>query len=431
MASRDESRSPFRLRSILGCGAHAHGMAHTTPHATFFFLGRECHTTGMQSTALLVLALCVIVLAYHRARRARSLPRSGPPLAYAPGAPTGLIDMHRIDLRSLGGEVLVVRTRTLAHGDVLFQLDTGYAGPPVLSTSYIALLRRRTPETLADAEAVRRHLSRAMGASAPRDSHDLLAAYVRDEQCASYTSGCNMHLMGIGRTEEQQSGMYMCPPMAFATHGTDGFASPRAHTKTAADVLVNNHLANGVHILTSDYLFQVAPCCIHMATARIEHYMQDVDALDGVAWTPLRLVGGAVVIPVTVGTLTVQVTVDTGASGGLCVGSDAVGRIACDAAPPVSIRQEGVHGESICSSVVTATANVLGVSVPNVAVFINDRPVEHTDGYAGMGFLRALDLVFTTTHFGCRPSGLRALAAAAYSSTGGSCPGHPTRVCKR
>lgn len=390
---------------------------------------------ALSPCARMALAVLGVVVAYALSRRRAAT--DAPPWraarrarTAAPSAPSGALKLHRLaDPNGSGGEVLLLCARTHAHGEVLYQVDTGYAGPPVLSATYLDYLHRHRGRSSggALAERYRAALQAVASPAAERGQVRATDAYVRDEACFPYTSGCTMRLMGIGSTVEQQAGMFLCSMLEFERADGGGYEAPKRETTRAhADVLVTNPLPNSVHILTADYLFQIAPCCLRMATERLEHHLphEQLRAERGIAWTPLRLMGGSVVVTLDVGGRAVVVTLDTGAPGGICLGSHAAGTFACNADPPAMLQQQGVNSEAICSTLVSARARLLGHDVPEATVFVNDHPVDHTDGYVGMGFLRAFDLFFTPTHFGCKRSGLEVRRVAEYGATPQRCPAH-------
>ena len=358
--------------------------------------------------------------------RRRALQRSGgssPRLNHA-------LQLRRIaDQPGSAGEVLLLRS----PDSTFWQLDTGYAGPPVLSTTYLAYLGRKPMTTtvmrLSSSYETQYHmLLEELQREEHQDARNAAAdAYAHDHGCDAYTSGCTMRLMGIAATVEQQADMFLCNMLDFET-GSGSTVAPRAlANRPQADVLVTNPLPGSVHILTADYLFHLAPCCIHMASERLETRIPSVRAamMLGTEFrtSPVRLVGGAITVTLRVGGRDFAVTVDTGAPGSICLGKEAQGQFACTQLGG-SLQQTGVNAETVCSTLVSADVAFYGNIIKDAVIFVNDRSVEHTDGYVGMGFLRAFDMFMTTSRVGFRRSGLEVRHLGDYRAKSSICPAH-------
>lgn len=321
-----------------------------------------------------------------------------------------------------GGELLIL-TSTMMGKKTYWQIDTGYAGPPVLSLTYLSFMQRH-PNTR---DEFRDILSKLFIEEDEETQLNAIDNLVARERCFPYTSGCTMRLMGISNTVEQQADMLMCGMLKFENvHGRH--VSPKSKKQSArADVLVSNSLPYSVHILTCDYLFQVAPCVIRMkeqvldcnATIRVE---------DGFSMFALNLVGGSPVVDIDVGGTVFSVTVDTGATGGVCLGNRALNQFECTQIAG-SVRQIGVNTDEICSSIVTSNVKLAGLSFENVPVYINDHDVEATDGYVGMGFLRCVDILITTQAVGFRRSGMDPSGAFDYDPHPSPCKTHANIRC--
>lgn len=300
---------------------------------------------------------------------------------------------------ALGNEALVL-SGTLAgvRGGSLFMIDTAYAGPPVISTSYLAASGcDRDP--FASVEERFRRCVRALRTEVTEDArHAAVEALLRETPCRAFTSGCTMRLMGIGETSEAQADMLLCPALRFGSMHKDALN---------ADVLVTNPLRGSVHILTIDYLLHRAPAILRPRAGRLQLRAPAHDAV-GFSFLSVRLVGGAFAVPMEVGGTTLHVVVDTGAAAALSLGRSAVERVARCSRPTPRRRatQSGVHGERVCSDVVHARVRVGGLDLGDVEVFANASEVEGADGYAGMGLLRALDLWLEPGRLGVRRSGL-------------------------
>ena len=301
---------------------------------------------------------------------------------------------------ALGNEALVVEG-IVAGARALFMIDTAYAGAPVLSTSYLAVQSTCGGGAFAASSTSERY-ARCVRAlrhevSEPQ-RHAAVDALLRGGRCRAYTSGCTMRLMGIGETTEAQADMLLCP----ALRPQDGYAS---------DVLVTHPLRGSVHILTCDYLLHRAPCVLRPG-AGVLHVRLSLLAQLALRPTfhfvPVRFVGGAFCVVLEVGGTPLHVVVDTGAAAALSLGKGAAAKLkACTRpAPARRATQSGVHGERVCSDVLTARVRLGALDLGDVEVFANATEVEGADGYAGLGLLRALDLWLEPHTLGARRSGL-------------------------
>jgi hypothetical protein len=227
-----------------------------------------------------------------------------------------------------------------------------------------------------------------------------------------------MRLMSVGSIAETQSDLFLCDALRFGSA-----LPPRRDGR--GDVLITNPLHDSVHILTVDYLFTVAPCALRPARGVLQARLPDA-ARASFATRPLSLVGGSPVVEVVIGEERFVCTLDTGAPGGICLGKEAAGRLMaspsaallCSPSPPLALRQTGVNADdaSLCSVILeTRRATVHGVPAPSaVAVLLGETTVHHTDGYVGMGCLRAYDVLLDVDVLGLAPSGLSPRGAEAY-----------------
>ena len=377
-----------------------------------------CHI--FQGISLLL--ICILVLLLLRRRTAVRL--GGTPLLG-----------HALKLRRIpdqpggAGEVLLL----YSSQSTFWQLDTGYAGPPVLSTTYLAYLQRNpigtslTSLALSFETQYHRLLEELQREEHQKVRNTAADVYARAHGCDAYTSGCTMRLMSISTTVEQQADMFMCRMLAFEAGDGRTIAPRRDVNGPQADVLVTNPLPGSVHILTADYLFHLAPCCIHMAAERLETRISSTRAAMMLATefktSPVSLVGGALAVSLEVGGRNFTVTVDTGAPGSICLARETVGTFACTQMGG-SLQQTGVNAETVCSTLVSANVTFYGRTIRDAVIFVNDRSVEHTDGYVGMGFLRAFDMFITNTRVGFRPSGLDIRHLSDYRVGSAMCPAH-------
>lgn len=310
--------------------------------------------------------------------------------------------MHRMK-DTFDNESYIV-SATVSSSRVLFMLDTAYAGAPVLSGHYLALMKRGHASTGTVQEQwtkLRQYMSsQKRNSISDAEIQKVIREFVQNSSCRSFTSGCTMRLMGIGSTSEAQSDMFLCPSLDIAD----------VNDRHQGDVLVTNPLRGSVHILTSDY-------CLHRQPVVIEADPSDSSKLllilhadksrrgkfvsTGKVY-PVKLVGGAFLVPMTVGGATLQVVVDTGAAACLSISKSALHKMKTCALPKAAkrARQAGVNGEKICSDIVLCDIGLGGSVLNNVNVFVNSMDVQGADGYAGVGLLRAFDIWFTSHEIG-------------------------------
>ena len=315
-------------------------------------------------------------------------------------------------------------------GDIVFfQIDTGYAGPPVLSASYLAVHAGQLLEPTVGAGVRARYQAtlRALRTLVSDEQRAVAVdAFLARASCRAFTSGCTMRLMGISNTVEQQADMMLCAPVSFRAASGWMRRLVKPTTQADAEVFVTNPLHASCHILTTDFLRQASPVLLRMRgdmelyipTARAALYAATFHTV------PLRLVAGAPIVTIDVGGVQFVCTVDTGSPGPISLGTQAAGKLPrniCRQTPFVS-HQSGVNGDTVCSSIIVAPITIAGgPSFASVPIFVNSAPVEGTDGYVGMGLLRAFDLLFTDKAFGIRASGISPRAIEEYSSVPGEC----------
>jgi predicted aspartyl protease len=207
--------------------------------------------------------------------------------------------------------------------------------------------------------------------------------------------------MGIGETVENQADMLLCPSISF-----DG---RRDNDVIDADILVTNPLPGSPHILTMDYLLHRAPCVVLTRAERI-YFRLPVSMASLMRPTfefhDVRMVGGAFSVHFVVGDARLDLVVDTGASTTISLSSTSLKKLQTCAATTKSVIQVGVNGERVCSNVVSTNVRVGRIDLGNVEVLANTAPVQGSDGYVGMGLLRALDMWFEHGRLGVRRSGL-------------------------
>ena len=116
-----------------------------------------------------------------------------------------IFQLHLIDSDGMN-EVLIMDSM-IGSRSFLFLLDTGYAGPPVLSRSYLSI---NDPIHMKLKQRYNTILNRMKNVT-DEDEHKGINSYLQDGKCFPFTSGCTMKLMSIGTTQEQQADMLMCP----------------------------------------------------------------------------------------------------------------------------------------------------------------------------------------------------------------------------
>lgn len=312
---------------------------------------------------------------------------------------TSVFKLSLLDMDGMN-EVLLLETM-LGQRCFLFLLDTGYAGPPVLSKSYLAT---EDPIHLSLKERYRR-IMRALPAVTEDDENVAINDYIGQSRCIPFTSGCTMKLMSIGSTQEQQADMLLCP-MLRMRNVHHGMFAPKSKSNTRADVFVTNSLKRSVHILTCDFLLHHSPCLISIGACQMELDLSParfMSLLPQFTRIPAEFSGGSFVIPFELPNGdTLRCTMDTGAPGPICLGVDVLGKIkSCTLRDRKSLQQNGVNGERICSEIVETDLAFLGVTY-KVPVFINNSLTDGVDGYVGMAFLRAFDLLITPSDVGFR-----------------------------
>lgn len=339
-------------------------------------------------------------------------------------------------------ESMVLRAK-LQGEDVFFLVDTGYAGSPVLSTTYLALddAAKRRARARASRDVAEAYAATVAALHAVRgDEERALAvqAYLQTSSCYAYQSGCTMRLLSVGSVSETQSDMLLCDALRFQTaSGAAYYAAPRRFGSSRGsgsgssgggrgDVLITNPLPSSVHILTMDYLFTVAPCLLQPGRGQMQTSVRTRPSR--FRYEPLRLVGGAPVVDVRIGDAVFACTLDTGAPGGVSLGASAAARLPPLTCTHTSLTQHGVNADSICSTVYAADVTVLGITLHDAIVLVNDAEVQHTDGYIGMACLRALDLYVSHAEVGAAPSGLAPQSASSLPTSRGACAATAAKV---
>jgi hypothetical protein len=308
-------------------------------------------------------------------------------------------------LRHGSAEVLVLGAK-LNGTPRLFLLDTGYAGPPVLSINYLASASSYSNDPTREFKNAMRQMTEKR-LSVDEETR-ALASFVASSRCVSYTSGCTMRLMSIGGVQEQQAYLFLCDALQFKT------VSGRYLAPRKSDIVVTHALPETINILTCDYLTQMAPCLLSMKKETLSVQM---DAAQYAALLPtftmfeFRQNGGAFVASFFLSSLEFHLTIDTGASSTICLSREAGDRLRRHAdakltAVDGNIVQEGVNGERVCATLLRTDVVFANKVWADCHVLHNDKSMKGVDGYAGLAFLRAYDWLICKQQIGCRLSGL-------------------------
>lgn len=304
----------------------------------------------------------------------------------------------------MGNESIVVNA-SVGGLRTLFMIDTAYGGAPVISTSFLSVQERCS---VGDVPFRARRCLHELRTSVTDDdrSNAVVQRLLQRTHCRSFTSGCTMRLMGIGETSENQADMLLCPSIRI-----DGEADV---DPVQADIFVSNPLRGTPHILTMDYLLHRSPCSLYMRRGVLVFYDQTTEGFQPLTTS---MMGGSFVVSMMVGGTPMNVVLDTGASITLSVSSTSIHKIQkCSIDnPPKHIRQRGVNGEDVCSDLLLAEVSIGSLAMGTISILANNTPVQGSDGYAGMGLLRALDMRFEPNHVSVRRSGLPVRAPRGHS----------------
>ena len=316
--------------------------------------------------------------------------------------------LHLVTVHSLD-EVLLLECR-LAGQDCLFLVDTGYAGPSVLSASYLAV---GDPQSVAVDVRYKEIVKRLRTDVDEDKQHDALNRFLATTRCKPYTSGCTMRLMSIGSTQEQQADMLLCDRLEMRCNGR--WIAPESNAM--ADVFVTHPLPMSVHILTCDYLIHNGPSLLEIGKGKLHLNLDashELAVRSRVRMQPHRMSGGAFVVRVRLSGIDVELTVDTGAPGGISVSQD----VAIKECKRIrrKVEQVGVNGERMCSELIAVDVDFSDWHFGSMPVLINDSPTEDTDGFVGMGFLRGFDIFVAHDGIGFVRNNLEPRTIAEYSN---------------
>lgn len=328
--------------------------------------------------------------------------------------------LHRIETDGVN-ELLVIES-VLNNQPFLFMLDTGYAGPPVISRSYLST----TPSSQGSLESRYNNAISKMRSVTNDDEFKSINDFIHKSECLPYTSGCTMKLMGIGQVEEHQADLIMCPMLKLRnTMGV--FMAPKKSTHAFADMFVTNSLKHSIHILTCDYLLHHSPAIISFESSCLELNMSMTRyniAKLGFTLLDAKFSGGSFVVELIINNNTLFFTVDTGSPTGICVGQNAAHKVKeCNInGAQKSVRQSGINGEVVCSDIVESEVIFCGSSY-TVPIFLNNMSTDFVDGYIGIGFLRGFDILMTNEIIGFSKNSIPMQTYSHYTkyATAGNC----------
>lgn len=279
---------------------------------------------------------------------------------------------------------IVVEARLGPREPLLMQVDTGFAGAPVVSG----------PCLLATGSgSVSERFDAAARAKASARSAQALGDFAREQQCTSYTAGCRTTAATAAGTQARRSELWQCDPLELQTRG--GFQRLR---RIPGEVVMGS-TEPSPHMLTIDYLRDVAPCVFWMRQGVLE-VPRGVRA----AWVwaqfstqPLELRAGAPLVRARVDGQKYKLVLDTGASVAVMLFGAAA------PAPGTAAVHHDTHGKAVPSKEVERTVTIDGLK-REWRVPVLHAPAAHIEGLIGLAILRDLDVYLGTDAVGFRPA---------------------------
>lgn len=290
------------------------------------------------------------------------------------------VRLHRFE--STHGEHISV-VGNVAGKRMLFIVDTGFAGAPVLSKMYMAFPTQGQSwedhyDSVVRSNATEREKNASLGAI----------------QCRSFTSGCRMRLETVAGETERHVDLLLCSPLFPLV------------TPFSSDLFVTQDIKS-VHILTCDYLLHRAPAIIspkegtlRLALSPIESSLQRHTFHLHAA----KFAGGAFVVPAVINGHDATLVVDTGATTGIVLTEEFAAQIEARWKPSSSIQD--AHGIEIKTMHANLNVHFSRYDLGTVCVTATDTHMNGADGYIGMKVLRAFDIWLTPSEIGFRSSGL-------------------------
>jgi len=338
--------------------------------------------------------------------------------------PSKEVPLHLVKTPS-GSQVMLIDVRLGDGSYALFQVDTAFGGPPMLSKTYLS----QVPPVYAAGNVQKRYsqAANAKGGSEDGAGEEAVERFLaRCKNCRTFASGCSMQLMSIDAIQTHHSDLILAP--ALQLQGK----LPSSSSSFESDVLLTHSLPGSVHILTLDYMMHRSPVLIQPGKIT---FHASLSWYDSFRMVEVRHVAGVFAIPIEVDGVGMEVMLDTGSSTGLTLNRSAFRRLPRGTNPSSSsssavhkhIVQRGVNGERTCNNlslhrIVLAGYEVDADPLP-VMVKATDGSVSgEVDGYMGLPFLRAFDLWMEQDKIGVRPSGKRAKGPPASVLREGKCP---------
>ena len=295
----------------------------------------------------------------------------------------------------------------------VFLIDTGFAGAPVLNSS---LLTHARGEDIDCDSAMKYAISKK---PSEKLAYENLQSFLRSNKCTEYTSGCTLRLMGIGSTEEKASDMLMCSSIMLKNTSGNYVDCKELVNLPSADVFMTNNKMQSPHILTLDYLLHVSPCHLDFISGVLTIGLGVPDLLyhrSNSVFCTDEFSGGSYVGNINIAGATVRCTIDTGASITVSVSKSMLRKMKGYHTTGKSIQQMGINGEIICSDIILADITFCKRKLSDVVVFVNSNEVEDTDGYIGIGLLKAFNLLMTPESLFCHYNGSRVADTHNFSS---------------
>lgn len=243
----------------------------------------------------------------------------------------------RVGITHTKGDALLVKGR-VGRSRLDFLVDTGYAGPPVLSTAL--------------------------------KGED---AFLREVGGVRFAVGCRVNVASLGVTKERLQAILLTPPIQL--QGKDGYFSPKSCAGAPeADVLTSNPAVRS-HILTLDFLLHAGPCLIDFAANTLS-----LRAARPRGAVPIALErdGGAFVAAVAVDGVNFRCVVDTGAPALM---------LNAPSAERSELAFTGSTGEKLHGGKRKAAVSVGGIPLGDADVVELDAP-RRGEGVLGLDVLR-------------------------------------------
>lgn len=317
--------------------------------------------------------------------------------------------VYRLQIVGDVNRIAVVDARVGTHR-MLFMVDTGYAGAPVLHLPALVCERRLSSAGACEARAAALLASLHAFECTQAQQEAALRDFVRAQACTEYTAGCTTRLMGIGTTRESTSDLILAPAIQLRRAGAaDDFGTPRLCAGLPGADLLSTSRNAAMHILTLDYLVHVSPCLLRFGAETLELSLSEARFLrERASFTACATAfsGGSFVAHVWLNGQRMACTVDTGASICISLSRSAGERLQhCEQDAPMRLSQRGVNGERICSDVVHCDVTFAGTDLAQVPVLINDYDLDDVDGYVGLLFLASFDILLSPSALSCRFNG--------------------------